>query len=168
MKITLPFIPKSKKNCYAAFRNRIVLTSEAKREALIIGDACRAMIALDNGGIASYHMDDLIAAAMRFRDGGMPPKEWERQVEAVRNMAPPPDRSHSYDVSIRVFRERGQPSKGSVEITLTPVADISGDVRRMTDVDGVATSILDALKGVVYLDDKQVDRVEAIRFRIDP
>lgn len=55
---------------------------------------------------------------------------------------------------------QGQPIKGRVQVTLTlhPAANKDGSARRrVMDRDNACKATLDALNGIVYMDDSQID-----------
>lgn len=163
---TLPFIPKSKKNCYGARGSILFLRAEAKREIQAIRDCARAYLLHDRGGINGAELERFVEDAMRFRAGLITPKKWDLRCEFLENTAAPAP-PEAVEIKIEFFRERGPATEGSTRVTVRTLWPLEGDVRRMTDVDGAATTLLDALEGVLYRNDRQVDALHVQRFRLD-
>lgn len=163
----LPWIPASKKNAHAAFHNRVVLRTAAKREVQAIRDCARAAIAHQRGALDNAEMEDFMRDAIHYRNGNITPKAWEKRCEALEQF-----RMWGRDpveVHVEFFRGHGAATEGSTRIMVRRYPwSIVGDVRRMTDVDGSATTIMDALGTVFYANDKQVEQLVATRYREEP
>lgn len=73
-----------------------------------------------------------------------------------------PQRTKHYEVLVRDLAELACRSRleGSVSVTLTVFS-----AHPTSDLDNIAKSVLDACRGVVFDDDRQVDRLEVTRVR---
>lgn len=163
----LPWIPKSKKNAHAARGGMIYVTGAAKKDQQAIRDAARAFLAHKAGALDERQYEEFLEGANNFRAGNIMPKEWDRRCEPLESYKSIWGRS-PIKITVEVFRERGQATEGSTRVTIERLDwNIDGDIRRLTDIDGAATTLLDALAGVFYGNDKQVEELSVTRYRMD-
>lgn len=174
---TVPWAIGAKKNRYRAkvfFKSAkpipmIHLSPEAEREQIAIRDCARATLAYCNGAIDERELEEIKLNARKFALGDMFPREWSKYCES-RNLDTYVSywRNYHVAISVRLFPEpKGGASNGVTEITVRRLRPIDEHAKkRVADVDGSLTTVMDALAGLFYADDRVVDRAVAERVRI--
>lgn len=169
----IPWLIGSKKNRYVVRKFRdfatIKLSTEAQKEETAIRDCARGYVAYCNGRIDEAKYEELLLNARKYRFGEIFPKDWTRYLDRLAI-----DSAISFwhdtvvEVTVRLFPEpKGPKSSGVTEITIRKLRLVDPAQKRGTaDVDGALTTVLDALQGLFYDDDKLVDRAVAERHRL--
>lgn len=170
---SIPWLIGSKKNRYAVRKFKgfasIMLSTEAKKEELAIRDCARGYVAYCNGRIDEANYEELLLNARKYRFGEIYPKHWAIYLDRLGI-----DSSITFwhdtvvEVLVRLFPEpKGPNGSGVTEITIKRLRMVDPVERRRTaDVDGALTTVMDALQGLFYDDDKLVDRAVTERHRL--
>lgn len=170
----LPWIPTAKKSQYGARAVRagvrsfavVYLKATAKREQQAIHDVARAWLAHAAGAIDAREYSEFVADALRFKSGLIKPKPWSLRCEPFARYSL--GQRDPVKVTVEIFRDKGGATSGTTRVTIETLPwEVEGDVRKLTDLDGTVTTVLDSLQGVFYGNDRQVEELHALRYRVD-
>lgn len=165
VRIRLPWIPTSKKNHGLAVNSRIVPDSKAVAEEDAIRAIAAGALAFHLGRIREDEFEAIQERALQRMEkrSGIGTKRLATFVEGIVGEHAPLFVTEDVDLELVVHRGKVKRSD-YCEIVIRERGPAPTHKRaRISDVHNVPAVVADALQGVIYSDDKQVARQEAIR-----